>query len=112
MAYVRQHPEFPMFRIKKGSMPDFSGSAEASQEIPEGEMDGSNKEFMTAHRPLKYTEKLSKDGMFMARATTASVVDGDYYLDYDTNKITFSDNQVPQANSIIRITYKYMKLSD
>ena len=111
MAFVRPHPEYPMFRVKKGSMPDFSGSEESNQEVPSGDQDGQNKEFTTQHRPIKFSEKLYKDGMFMTRATTASVIDGDYFLDYDTSIITFSEHQVPQLNSAIRITYKYMKSS-
>lgn len=110
MAYVRQHPEFPKFRKKVGVMPDFSGANYADQERPSGIMDGVNREFRTANRPLKLSDELFKDGMKMARASTVAMLDGDYFIDYDTSTITFAANQVPQPKSVIRISYKFMKL--
>jgi len=69
MAYVRQNPEFPKFRMKKGIMPDFSGSNVADQEKPTGEMNGLNRVFQTANRPLNLSERVFKDGMMMSRAS-------------------------------------------
>jgi hypothetical protein len=111
MAYVRQHPDYPKFRMKKGVMPDFSGSNVSDQEAPTGLMNGVNKVFTTAFKPLKGSESLHKDGMMMSRASTVAVIDGDYHIDYTTGTITFSDNQIPQDKSVIRISYKYMKSS-
>lgn len=110
MAYVRQHPDFPLFRVKKGVMPDFSGANYADQEKPSGIMNGENRIFTLAHAPIKLSETIFKDGMMMARASSLAMTDGDYYLDYIARPatITFADNQVPQAKSVIRVSYKYM----
>lgn len=110
MAYVRTHPNYPKFRVKKGVMPDFSGANIADGEIPSGVMDGVNREFKVANRPLKGSEKIFKDGLKMGRATSVAMTDGDYFIDYETKTITFSKTQIPQENSIIRVDYKYMKI--
>jgi hypothetical protein len=101
MAMVRQHPDYPKWRMKVGIMPDFSGSKLANQETPTGVCDGVNKVFTLAHRPLKESEQVIKDGMVMKRGL-------DYTIDYSTGTLTFSDQQIPQARSVIHVTYKYM----
>ncbi|OXB94760.1 hypothetical protein [Parageobacillus galactosidasius] len=101
MAMVRQHPDYPKWRMKIGIMPDFSGSKISSQEIPIGVCDGANKVFKLANKPLKHSEEVVKDGMVMKR-------DLDYTIDYATGTITFSDHQIPQPKSVIHVTYKYM----
>jgi|GEM_PF-2604277 len=108
MAYVRQHPDYPRFRMKVGSMPDFSGSRYADQEIPMGTMNGVNRVFRLAHLPIRLSERIYKDGMMMARASNQAITDGDYYIDYETGEIIFSVNQTPQPKSVIRVSYKYM----
>ncbi len=108
MAYVRQHPEFPQFRIKKGIMPDFSGSQIIDQEFPSGVVNGINKLFQLERPPLKNSESIFKDGMKMVRASSLLFNDGDYYIDYQSGEITFSDRQVPQENSVIVASYKYL----
>jgi hypothetical protein len=107
MAYVRQHPDYPKFRKKVGVMPDFSGANIVDQETPSGVMDGVNKVFTLAHLPIQYSERVYKDGMMMARASTMAMTDGDYYIDYTTGTITFSSNQIPQPTSVIRVCYKH-----
>lgn len=111
MAYVRQHPEYPKFRVKKGVMPDFSGANVADQEKPTGVMNGINKVFRTLNKPLKLSERVFKDGMMMARSSSLAMTDGDYYMDADSGDITFADNQIPQSKSVIRVSYKFMKSS-
>lgn len=108
MATVKQHPDYPKYRMKIGVMPDFSGSNYADQESPDGIMDGSNKRFWIDYVPIKNSEIIFKDGMFMSRASTIDCLDGDYYLDRETKTITFADHQVPQQKSVIKISYKYM----
>lgn len=108
MAYVRQHPDYPKFRMKVGIMPDFSGSKLADQEKPSGVMNGVNKAFVLANRPLKDSERVFKDGMMMSRASSMAMADGDYFLNYEEKTIYFADNQIPQAKSVIRVSYKYM----
>lgn len=108
MAFVRQHPDYPKFRIKVGYMPDFSGSNYEDQEKPAGELNGINKIFFLKNTPVKFSEEVFKDGMKMARATTAAVSDGDYYINYLNGQITFSDEQIPQAKSTLIVGYKYM----
>lgn len=109
MAFVRQHPDYPKFRMKKGVMPDFSGANYSDQETPSGVMDGVNKLFRLAQKPIKNSEEVFKDGMKMARATTLAMNDGDYFMDYQTGEIIFSSHQVPQPKSVIRVSYKFMK---
>jgi hypothetical protein len=101
MAMVRQHPDYPKWRMKIGVMPDFSGSKISYQETPLGSCDGVNKVFQLAKKPLKHSELVVKDGMVMKR-------DLDYMIDYSTGKITFSDQQIPQTKSVVHVTYKYM----
>lgn len=108
MAYVRMHPKSPKFRMKVGTMPDFSGSKLVNQEIPKGLMDGLNRTFSLNQAPLKNSEVVFKDGMKMKRASSALFVDGDYVIDYVTGAITFSTKQVPQGKSIIIVDYKYL----
>lgn len=112
MAYVRQHPDYPQFRMKVGVMPDFSGSNQADQEIPTGIMNGVNKAFVLTSRPLTGSEIVFKDGMMMSRASSMAMEDGDYYMNYDEKTIYFSDNQIPQAKSVIRVNYKYMGVGE
>lgn len=104
MAMVRQHPKYPNFRMKTGIMPDFSGSDMANQEVPIGQMDGVNKEFILLNVPIKNSEMVVKDGMVMKRGV-------DYKIDDVTGKITFSDTQIPQPKSIVHVTYKFMRRS-
>jgi hypothetical protein len=101
MAMVRQHPDYPKWRMKIGVMPDFSGSKVSFQEKPIGNCDGVNKVFRLANKPLKNSEQVVKDGMVMTK-------DLDYTIDYSTGTITFSDYQIPQTKSVIHVTYKYM----
>lgn len=101
MAMVRQHPDYPKWRMKIGIMPDFSGSKTSSQETPIGVCDGVNKVFKLANKPLKHSEEVVKDGMVMKR-------DSDYTIDYATGTIIFSEHQIPQPKSVIHVTYKYM----
>jgi hypothetical protein len=110
MAYVRQHPDYPKFRKKVGVMPDFSGSNYSDQEKPVGNIDGINRLFTLAKKPIKFSETIHKDGMMMNRASSLAAMDGDYYLDYSISPVTisFADNQIPQLNSVIRVSYKYM----
>lgn len=109
MAFVRQHPDYPKFRVKKGVMPDFSGSNFSDQEIPSGSMNGINRVFTLAYVPIKQSEEIFKDGMKMSRASSLVMTDGDYYIDYATATITFSDKQIPQEKSVLRVSYKYMR---
>jgi hypothetical protein len=109
MAFVRQHPDYPKFRVKKGVMPDFSGSNYSDQETPTGIMNKINRLFSLANIPIKPSDEVFKDGMKMARASTLALTDGDYYIDYATGQITFSDTQIPQENSVIRVSYKFMR---
>lgn len=108
MAYVRQHPDYPKFRKKMGTMPDFSGSNVVDQEKPSGTMNGVNRSFVLAHRPIVSSDTVHKDGMLMARATTSALTDGDYYMDYANNTIIFSNTQIPQTDSVIIASYRYM----
>ncbi len=108
MAYVRQHPEFPLFRIKKGIMPDFSGSQFVDQEVPGGIVNGVNRSFTLNNLPLKNSESIYKDGMKMVRSSSMLFKDGDYYIDYQTGRIVFSETQVPQEKSVIVASYKYL----
>lgn len=109
MAFVRQHPDYPQFRVKKGVMPDFSGSNYSDQEKPSGVMNGVNRVFNLANIPLKPSDEVFKDGMKMSRATTLAVSDGDYFIDYSTGQIMFSENQIPQPKSVILVSYKFIK---
>lgn len=109
MAFVRQHPDYPKFRMKKGVMPDFSGANYSDQEKPSGIMNGVNRVFNLANVPIKLSEEVFKDGMKMARSTTMAMTEGDYFIDYPTGTITFADNQIPQSKSVIRVSYKFMR---
>lgn len=108
MAYVRQHPNYPLFRIKKGVMPDFSGANYSDQEPLTG-FDGAKRQFQLNHLPLKHSEEVFKDGLKMTRASTLGMTDGDYFIDYTEGKITFSDKQIPQVKSVAHVSYKYMR---
>lgn len=110
MAYVRSHPDpnYPKIRIKKGVMPDFSGSNYIDQEQPGGLIDGTNAVFTLSRIPIQNTEEIFKDGMKMARADSLAFTSGDYYIDYATGKITFSTGQVPQLKASIQVSYKYI----
>jgi hypothetical protein len=90
-------------------MPDFSGANFSDQEKPIGTVDGTNRVFTLANVPTKFSEEVFKDGMKMARASTLAMLDGDYYLDYPTATITFSESQIPQTKSVILVSYKYMR---
>lgn len=111
MAYARPHPDFPKFRMKVGVMPDFSGANYVDQEKPSGIMNGTNRVFTFANLPIRQSEDVFKDGMKMVRATSAALTDGDYFVNYNVTPvtITFADNQVPQAKSVLRVSYKYMQ---
>jgi len=123
MAFVRQHPEYPKFRMKVGNIPGLSDLIladpndpnvyQADQETPFENPNGVRKEFTLANVPFKFSEKIFKDGMMMARATSMALTDGDYFINYDNiylNKvITFSDQQIPQLASVIRVSYKYKR---
>lgn len=111
MAYVRQHPDYPKFRVKKGVMPDFSGANYSDQEKPAGVMNGINDSFTLAYQPIKFSETVYKDGMFMTRASSLAMTDGDYYLDYSASPavIKFANNQIPQSKSVLRVSYKYLR---
>lgn len=100
MAIVRRHPEYPDFRMKIGIMPDFSGSKFADQEKPIGEMDGENRVFVLRNRPLPGSVQVFKDGMLMAK-------DLDYELNIEQKTIRFSPHQIPQKDSVIRVSYKH-----
>lgn len=118
MALVRNHPNYSKFRMKIGFMMDFSGSAWVYQEEPIGIMNGENRNFTLARQPLINTEEVFKDGMLMIRGV-------DYEIDYINKIIRFAADstekilidgvlttvkkkgQVPQPDSIIRVTYKY-----
>lgn len=118
MALVRNHPAYSKFRMKTGYMMDFSGSSWVYQETPSGSMNGTNRIFILSKKPVPNTEEVFKDGMLMARGL-------DYEIDYVNKVITFADDrvetvlengvstqvevkgQVPQTNSVIRVTYKY-----
>jgi hypothetical protein len=102
MAMVREHPSFSHIRMKLGVMPDFSGSDSAKQETPVGVMDGVNKIFALLNKPLKDSETVVKDGMVMKEGL-------DYTIDFNLGQIAFSDNQVPQAKSVVHVTYKFMR---
>lgn len=109
MALVRNHPNYPNFRMKIGVMPDFSGARWSYQEEPKGDIDGINCTFTLENEPVEKSESVYKDGMLMTRGL-------DYTMDYLNKKIIFTADdeksgirgQVPQPHSIIRVTYKYM----
>lgn len=118
MALVRNHPNYPKFRMKIGTMMDFSGSSQVNQEIPKGVMNGVNTTFQLEKRPILNTEQVYKDGMLMAQGL-------DYTMDYPNKIIRFSSDstedivengltvtvtkkgQIPQSRSVIRVNYKY-----
>lgn len=100
MAIVRNHPDYPLFRMKLGVMPEFSDSKFMHQEIPEGDMNGANRRFVLKHKPLSDSLEVFKDGMLMAEGL-------DYQISYNTREVIFSANQVPQKKSVIRVSYKH-----
>lgn len=108
MAYVRQNPNAPMYRMKVGTMPDFSGANYEYQDKLIGVQDGVNRLFTLKNRPVKETDKVYKDGMRMKRASSNLFTDGDYFIDYENQEVIFAINQVPQATSIMFAEYKYM----
>ena len=107
MAYVTKVPGNDNFRKKVGSMPDFSGSKIVDQEVPNGAYTGKNDEFNLAHVPIRYSEKVHKDGMLMKRASDKTFADGDYYVDYTTGRLYFSATQIPRTESVVLAEYKY-----
>lgn len=110
MAYVRKHPDvqYDKFRMKVGVMPDFSGSKFIPQEKPVGTKDGVNRIFQLSKAPLKDSEEIYKDGMFMVRATDDSFTDGDYIVDWLQGELTFSVEQTPVTKSVIIARYKHL----
>lgn len=81
-------------------MPDFTGSKLSYNEIPAGEVNGENREFTILHQPLPESLQVFKDGIFMHKGV-------DYLLDRFNKKITFSNHQVPQEESVIVVSYKH-----
>jgi hypothetical protein len=100
MAHVRQHATYPQYRQKVGKMPDFSGSNEIKQEEPIGTKDGSNKTYTLMKTPVKNSEEVFKDGMFMMRG-----VDKDYTI---SGKI-ISFVEAPSQKCVIAVNYKTME---
>lgn len=92
-------------------MPDFSGANFSSQEEPVGVIDGINRQFTLKNRPIAESETITKDGMYMARASSVAFLDGDYFIDADAKTLLFSPTQIPEKDNVIRASYKYMKTS-
>lgn len=107
MAYVTVVPNNDFFRMKIGSMPDFSGSKMVDQEVPKGAYTGLNEEFKLDHAPIRYSEKIHKDGMLLKRASDKTFSDGDYLVDYTTGRLFFSATQLPTIDSVVLAEYKY-----
>ncbi len=107
MAYVTKVQGNDFFRMKLGSMPDFSGSKIVDQEVPTGAYTGLNAEFNLAFAPIRYSEKIHKDGMLMKRASDKTFADGDYYVDYSNGRLVFSATQIPQLDSVVLAEYKH-----
>lgn len=107
MAFVTKATNNEYFRMKVGSMPDFSGSKMIDQETPTGACNGTNTEFNLTNSPIRYSEKIHKDGMLMKRASDKTFNDGDYFIDYQTARLYFSVLQTPQENAVILADYKY-----
>ena len=99
MAHVQQHPRFTHFRMKVGVMADFSGSNQVFQEEPVGAKDGVNKVFRLANEPMKNTEAVYKNGMYMRKGA-----DKDYTI--LGKDITFTE--APLENAVITVNYKYV----
>ncbi|QHW35669.1 hypothetical protein GZH47_32750 (plasmid) [Paenibacillus rhizovicinus] len=98
MAHVQQHPRFPLYRMKIGLMADFSGSNTVFQEVPIGVRDGVNKTYRLAQEPLKNSESVYKDGMYMIKG-----LDKDYTL--SGKDLIFTEAPVDKA--VITVNYKY-----
>ncbi|MBA4293919.1 hypothetical protein C0431_13230 [bacterium] len=101
MAIVLAVDGKPQFRRKQGIMPDFSGSAQASQELPSGIIDGINQIFKLKNLPIVKSEVVYKNGILMVRGV-------DYMITGDT--ITFANDQVPQLSSRVSVDYRYAKV--
>lgn len=99
MAHVRNHTTFPQYRMKVGIMPDFSGSQVIRQEEPFGTKDGTNKVFTLAFEPIKNSEQVFKDGMYMRKGAAH-----DYTISGKT--ITFAE--APSSQAQILVDYKTM----
>lgn len=100
MAMVRPYPNFPAFRMKLGVMPDFSGAKFSYNEVPAGEISGTNRMFTLLNQPLPDSLQVFKDGMYMQKGQ-------DYNLDRINRTLTFSVNQIPQEKSTISVSYKH-----
>lgn len=100
MAIVLAVDGKSQFRRKQGIMPDFSGSAQAYQEVPTGAVDNTNQVFKIKNTPIVRSEKIYKNGIMMQRNVDYLIVD-------DT--ITFANDQVPQVGCSIFIDYRYAK---
>lgn len=101
MAIVLAVNGKPQFRKKSGIMPDFSGSAQASQETPAGTVNNTNQVFTLANTPIVRSDVVLKNGMLMKRGV-------DYMI--NGNTITFAVDQVPQIGCVIAVDYRYAKV--
>lgn len=101
MAIVLAVDGKPQFRKKSGIMPDFSGSAQASQETPTGVVNDTNQVFALVNTPIVRSEIVYKNGMLMKRGV-------DYMISGKT--ITFAMDQVPQVGCTIAVDYRYAKV--
>jgi hypothetical protein len=101
MAHVTKHPTFPQYRMKVGVMPDFSGANAVMQEEPLGVKDGVNTIFMLAKDPIKNSEMVFKDGMYMRKGV-------DY--DYTINGREIRFKEAPEPNATIIVNYKAMEV--
>lgn len=99
MAYVRTHPVYSQYRMKIGVMPDFSGANQVFQEEPIGAKNNENKVFRLRHEPIRDSEMVFKDGMFMRKGA-----DKDYLL--NGKEIIFKE--APPPNAVIAVNYRYM----
>ncbi|GAK42039.1 hypothetical protein TCA2_4531 [Paenibacillus sp. TCA20] len=97
MAHVTKHPTHPKYRMKVGTMPDFSGENDVDGEQPFGVVDGVNKIFVLANNPIKNSYKVFRDGMRLRRGA-----DYDYVV--NGKEITFTEP--PPKNSTILVDYK------
>lgn len=101
MAIVLAVDGKPEFRKKRGIMPDFSGSAQAYQEVPTGVVNNTNQVFKLKNVPIARSEAIYKNGMLMSRNI-------DYIIADDT--ITFANDQVPQIGCRIAVDYRFAKV--